>query len=46
MRVAPRLPLLSKNAGLRLGGKRTRQLRLLKSFWSYLQQSNRADLHA
>src|ERR1019366_6141348 len=37
MRVAPRLPQVSKNAGLRLGVQRKRRL---KPLWAYPQQCN------
>src|ERR1019366_9872435 len=40
MRVAPRLPQVSKNAGQRLSGKRTRPLRRLKPPWPSPQQCN------
>ena len=40
MRAEPGLPLLSKSAGPRLSGKRTRQLKRLKQLWPSPQKSN------
>ena len=40
MRAEPGSPLLSKSAGPRLSGKRTRQLKRLKQLWSSPQHSN------